>query len=83
MNIFQTIGLGVCLAAVIAAGAYTKGRSDGRIAQMQDTVVAYQKRGSIDHAVGQLDGVSMCLELGGLRDDCQQLRGLDGSAKDK
>jgi hypothetical protein len=63
------------IAAVFAAG-YVKGKSDGRVAALKDTVAAYQKRGDVDATVRNMDAVDLCVELGGLPDECAGLRGL-------
>lgn len=64
------------IAAVFAAG-YTKGKSDGRVAALKDTVAAYQKRGDVDATVRNMDSVRLCAELGGLPDECAGLRGME------
>lgn len=73
---YLAVGLLIAAAALYGAG-YIKGRSDGRVSAMKDTVEAYQKREGIDHDVSGMDAVALCLELGGVRDDCNQLRGLE------
>lgn len=70
------------LAGLVLAGAvafpvgYFKGRSDGRVSQLSDSIKAYQTREGINHDTAVLDAYNRCLELGGLPLDCQQLRGL-------
>ncbi|MGO8241354.1 hypothetical protein ACC806_35020 [Rhizobium ruizarguesonis] len=68
------------VAAALSAG-YFKGRSDGKIQQMKDTVEAVQKRGEIDNEVGKLGDYSLCLRLGGMPDDCVKLRGMEPTAQ--
>lgn len=72
---YLAVALLVASAALYGAG-YIKGRSAGRVEAMKDTVAAYQKREGIDHDVSGMDAVAVCIELGGLRDDCEQLRGV-------
>ncbi|TPN57177.1 hypothetical protein [Mesorhizobium sp. B1-1-7] len=81
---------GKALGALLLAGsllgglyafAYSSGRTAGRVEQLQDTVAAYEKRTGIDNETNSLGRVALCLELGGLRDECEQLRGLDTAAK--
>lgn len=64
------------VAAVFAAG-YVKGKGDGRVAALKDTVAAYQKRDDVDATVRNMDSVHLCVELGGLPDECAGLRGLE------
>lgn len=71
---------GLALTAILGAaggGLYWKGRTDGRQAQLADTVAAYEKREGIDHAVGGMDRVRLCVDLGGLPEQCEQLRGVE------
>ena len=77
---------GKAIAALVLAGglyafAYSSGRAAGRVEQLQDTVKAYEKRTGIDNDTNDLGRVDLCLELGGLRDECEQLRGLDAAAQ--
>jgi hypothetical protein len=69
------------VALTILAGAYGtgyfKGRADGRTAQLKQAVKAYETRNGIDTVVDGLGSQQLCIELGGLPDECAQLRGLD------
>ena len=67
------------VAGALYGAGYIKGRSDGRVAAMKDTVEAYQKREGIDQDVSGMDAVGLCLELGGMRDECEQLRGMEAN----
>lgn len=72
----------LAVAALVVTGAlygagYIQGRSAGRVDALKDTVAAYQKREGIDHEVSGMDAVALCIELGGLRDECEQLRGVE------
>lgn len=76
------IGLGVVAGALIAAlPAYYLGKLDGRsdaaVATIKATAEAYQERAGIDETINGLDRVGLCLELGGLRDECAKLRRLE------
>lgn len=62
-------------------GGYWKGRADGRVAQLKDTVKAYEKRKDIDDDVSNLDRFALCVDLGGLLADCEQLRRVDPAAE--
>lgn len=75
------IGAAVVIGALLFGSGYLKGHGDGRIDQLADTVAAYEKRKGIDGDVADMDDVAVCVELGGLRDECEQLRGLDAPAE--
>ena len=59
---------------------YWKGRSDGKIEQLKDSVQAYERREKIDADVQDDTPFELCLSLGGLRDQCDELRRLDQAA---
>lgn len=69
------------LVAIIAFGltyvGYQKGRYDGRIEQLKGSVEAYQERGDIDNETRNLGDYDLCLRVGGLPDQCDELRRLD------
>lgn len=68
-------------AASLAFGTgFYFGVQSGRQQQMADTVAAYQKRGKIDADVGSRDDYQLCLDLGGLPDQCNELRRVDPAA---
>lgn len=81
-TLLSPAGKAACVAlaigAVFGAGVYY-GKSWGRVEQLQDTIDAYQAREGIDHEISGWDRVRLCVELGGLRDECEQLRRLEGS----
>ena len=56
---------------------YVKGRSDGKIEQLKGSVEAYQERGDIDNETRNLGDYDLCLRVGGLPDQCDELRGLE------
>ncbi len=74
--------LGLCLAAL---GLYWLGRHDGRqdaaIDAAEATAKAIQKRADIDDEVINMDARRLCLELGGVREQCEQLRGLEADKR--
>ncbi|GAA0613162.1 MULTISPECIES: hypothetical protein [Paenochrobactrum] len=37
---------------------------------------AFQNRAGINETITNMDGFTLCVELGGVRDQCEQLRGL-------
>lgn len=67
----------ICIlcAGLIALG-YLKGRSDGRVEVLNTTVRAYEKRSKVDNEVQDLSRFDLCVSLGGLPNECSQLRGL-------
>lgn len=82
------IGAGAVLGAALAwAPAYYLGKHDGKTAaaveRLQADVDAYVKREGIDHEVDGMERYRICLDLGGLPDDCQRLRGMEEAAESK
>lgn len=74
------------LAAVLAAflllaGGYAAGtikeRQRAALAAAEATTKAIQKRANIDEKIIGMDAVALCLELGGLRDECRKLRRME------
>jgi hypothetical protein len=67
--------------AGVMAGVFLYGRSvglqEGRVAVLADTVEAYKKRTDVDATVRNMDAVALCVELGGVQSDCEQLRGVE------
>lgn len=78
---------GVLLGGLLLLSAYALGRHDGRqagrTAQLKETVAALRDREKINADVGSLSDVALCVELGGLPDDCAQLRRVDTPAQAK
>lgn len=75
------LGAAAMICVALFLGGYAKGRSDGRVEVLKDTVKAYQKRNDVDATVKNMDAAALCVELGGLLDECEQLRGLDAAAE--
>ncbi|TIR78950.1 MAG: hypothetical protein E5X15_09925 [Mesorhizobium sp.] len=71
------LGAAALICAGLFLGGYAKGRSDGRVAVLADTVKAYKKRTDVDATVRNLGAADLCIELGGLHDECEQLRGVE------
>jgi hypothetical protein len=71
-------GIGFVLA--ILASIYAKGRMDGRssakVEQLKATVEAFQNRQGVDDETSNLDSVALCIRLGGMPNECDQLRGV-------
>lgn len=72
---------GVLALCVLIVGlrwqAYQAGAEAGRVAQMREAVEAYQKREDIDNEVHGMGAVRLCIDLGGVPDECEQLRGME------
>lgn len=56
------------------------GKQDAALKAAQAVTQAIQSRAGINETIDNLDSVALCVELGGVRDQCEQLRGL---AKDR
>lgn len=67
--------------AIVLVGTYAYGHyvgySEGKVEQLKASVEAYKTRDKVDEEVSGLNSVQLCIELGGLRDDCNQLRGVE------
>ena len=79
---------GAVLAGAVALPiAYTIGKHDGRqqaaVAALEADVDAYVKREGIDHEVDGMERYRICLDLGGLPNDCEQLRGVEEAPEGK
>jgi hypothetical protein len=80
------LGAGAIAGALLAAGPfYLIGEHDGRsqaaVERLEADVEAYVKREGIDHEVDGMDRYRICLDLGGLPDQCGQLRGVAEAAE--
>lgn len=69
----KTAALAIAASICIAGFAYSSGHKAGRVSQLKDTVTAYNRRIGIDDKANSLGRVDLCLELGGLLDECQRL----------
>lgn len=81
-------GAGAIVGAVLVSGpAYFYGKHEGRqqaaIARLEADVNARIEREGIDHEVDGMERYRVCLDLGGLPDDCGQLRGMDEATEGK
>ncbi len=56
-----------------------KERQRAALDAAQATAKAIQERAKIDEKVGGLDVIGLCVELGGLQSDCEQLRRVEGN----
>ena len=75
MTAAAVLAVFLCLAAGYVAGTI-KERQRSALAAAEATAKAIQKRADIDEEVINMDARRLCLELGGLREQCDQLRGL-------
>lgn len=79
---YWQIGAGAALGALLAAGpVYLYGKHEGRqqaaVSAALEASKAYQERAETNDKILSLDAVALCLELGGLPDECtSELRGL-------
>ncbi len=74
--------VGVCVAGL---GLYQLGHHDARqqaaVAAAEAAAKAIQHREKIDGKIGGMDAYGLCLELGGLRDECAQLRRVESNPR--
>lgn len=65
-------------ALLLLAGGYTAGtikeRQRAAVAAAEATAKAIQKRTNIDEKIIGMDAVALCLELGGVPEQCNELR---------
>jgi len=72
------IGLVALVLAGVFMGGYMTGRNLAREALLKAAMQAYQLREKINAEVYNMDGVGLCLALGGVREECAALmRGMD------
>jgi len=63
-------------------GGFVQGQKAGREATLKAAVKAYQQREKINENVQNMDGVALCMALGGLRGQCADLlRGVHKTAE--
>lgn len=79
---------GAIVGAVIVSGpVYFYGKNEGRqqaaLARLEADVNARIEREGIDHEVDGMERYRVCLDLGGLPDNCRQLRGMDETPEGK
>jgi type II secretory pathway pseudopilin PulG len=85
VSTLKTIAIGAAVVALVSSGAYLLGKRDGRaqaaLQAAQASIEAYETRKGIDHEVSGFDGYALCVDLGGLPDECEQLRRLDATTE--
>ena len=52
------------------------GKQDVALKAAQAVTQAIQNRAGINETIDNMDSVALCAELGGVRDQCEQLRGM-------
>lgn len=82
------IGAGAALGVLVSVlPAYMYGHSQGynaaQVDQLKASVEAQAKREGIENEVSDMDRYAICIDLGGLPDQCKQLRGMEKSTKTK
>lgn len=60
--------------------AYRAGRDAERLDRLHADIEAYQKREGIENEVDGMDRYSVCISLGGMQSDCEQLRRVEEAA---
>lgn len=73
-------GIAVAAAFIIAGLIYRAGKTSTEIDTLKDTVKAHETSDRISSEVDEMGLVARCLELGGMPDKCDELRGLDKTA---
>ncbi len=77
---FQHITGAVIGGAVSGLFFYALGQHDGKqdmaLKVAQAVTQAIQNRAGINETIDNMDSVALCAELGGVRDQCEQLRGV-------
>ncbi len=77
---FQHIIGAVIGGAISGLFFYARGQHDGKqqavLKAAQAVTQAIQNRAGINETIDNMDGIALCIELGGVRDQCEQLRGL-------
>lgn len=78
---WQGLAVGIALGA--ASGltiGYFKGRASVQISTLKETVKAHETRGKIEDDVSRRDAERLCLDLGGMRERCAELRRMEAPA---
>lgn len=81
----ERLYIGFVVAATIILCAYfygySTGKHDAKIEQLHASVNAHIKREGIHNEVSAMDRYAVCIDIGGLPDDCNELRRLEESTK--
>ena len=78
---WQGLAAGVMIGIALAFPlGYIKGRTSAQITQLKDTVKANDTRNKIEDDVSRRGAERLCLDLGGLPNDCAKLRRMETPA---
>ena len=58
---------------------YFKGKEAGKIDQLKATVQAERTRKDVDQETARLGDYELCLRVGGVPEQCDELRGVEGA----
>lgn len=76
----QLAGIAAVGALMLLIGSYQLGKHNQRqqsaMEAAQSITKAIQNRAGINETINNMDSVALCLELGGVPEQCEQLRGL-------
>lgn len=76
----RSIAIGALAAVVALSGAFMLGahseRYKANIKLNQNIIKAVRSRAGINEKINDMDALALCIELGGVPEQCEQLRGL-------
>ena len=76
----KSIAIGVVVALASLSGAFLLGahseRYKANIKLNENIIKAVRSRAGIDAKINNMDAVALCRELGGVPEQCEQLRGV-------
>lgn len=58
-------------------GSYLYGKQAGRVTQLERSIKLEKARKNVDNDVAHRDDYQLCISVGGVPDDCEQLRRVD------
>ena len=76
----KSIAVGAVVAIAALSGTFLLGAHSERVkanAKLNENIIkAVRSRAGIDEKINNMDAVALCLELGGVPEQCEQLRGV-------
>lgn len=60
---------------------YSVGKHDAKIERLQADVDAHVKREGVHNEVSAMDRYAVCIDIGGMQDDCNELRRMEESTE--
>lgn len=76
----RSVAIGALAASIAFSGAFMLGAHNERTKanlKLNETIIkAVRGRVGIDAKINNMDGITLCLELGGVPEQCEQLRRL-------